>query len=139
MSTQNSKITEQRANSILSDIFASGNKIALSTTDPNSKFTEPSASTYTRYEIKSGDFTASEGAITNAQHLLYGLCDDAAGWGEIVAFGIYSGTTLIYWGMLEEPKTVTYNTVPVFKKFNESAGEGIRVTLDVVSASTVSS
>lgn len=134
--SQNSKITVTKANEILKSIFAVGNTIALSTTDPNSSFTEPTASSYSRYTIKSGDFTASNSAITTSQHLLYGLAEE--GWGTIVAFGVYSGSTLIYWGLLTNEVIVAEDTVPVFKVYNEEKGEGIKVTLDVVQAASVS-
>lgn len=137
---QTSKIMEVQASSILQDIFAVGNKIALSTTNPNeATFTEPTASSYVRYTIQTGDFTASSGAITNAKHLLYGLCDDEGGWETVKAFGVYKGSSLIYWGLLAAPQTINYNTVPVFKKYNMAAGEGIKVTLDIAAAASVSS
>ena len=137
--SQTSKITETYASSILRDIFAEGNYIALSTTDPNGgAFAEPTATSYTRYKIQADDFTASDGKITNKKHLLYGLCDDEEGWGEVRAFGVYRNSSLIYWGLLSTPQTVANNTVPVFKIYNEEKGEGIKVTLDIAAAATVS-
>ena len=131
-----SKITTTRANSILTDIFKAGNTIALSTTDPNTAFTKPSAPSYAPYTIKSGDFEAADSAITTKNHLLYGLAEES--WGTIVAFGVYSGSSLIYWGLLTNPVTVDLDTVPVFKIYNEAKGEGIKVTLDVATAAGAS-
>lgn len=133
----NSKITVNKANEILEEIFATGNKLALSTTDPNDKFTEPSAASYTRYEIKDGDFKASGSAITTASHILYGLAEES--WGTVVAFGVYEAHgSLIYWGLLNEAVDVPDDRVPVFKIYNEAAGEGIKVTLDVVETASAS-
>lgn len=133
---QNSKITDSRAASILSDIFKSGNTLALSTSDPNSSFSEPSAESYKRYEIKSGDFKISGGVATTANHLLYGLATES--WGTIQAFGVFNGNTLIYWGLLNSSVSVPVDTVPVFKIYNDAANEGIRVTLDVASTASAS-
>lgn len=133
----NSKITTAIANSILEDIFGAGNYLALSTTDPNSSFTEPTASSYERYKIQVDDFEADEGVITNKRHLLYGLATEA--WGTIVAFGVYNtAKTLIYWGLLTSPVEVPIDHVPVFKIYNETAGEGIKVTLDAVETTSAS-
>lgn len=133
----NSKITVNKSNEILEGIFAIGHSLALSTTDPNDRFTEPSVASYTRYEIKDGDFKASGSAITTANHILYGLAEES--WGTIIAFGVYDEQNiLIYWGLLNEEVVVPEDTVPVFKIYNETAGEGIKVTLDAVETTSAS-
>lgn len=139
---QTSKIMPTQAQSILTGIFKAGNTIALFTSDPNTGvYTEPSASSYARYSIKSGDFATNDNAIYTARHLLFGLAEQewATSANPVKAFGVYSGSTLIYWGMLTTAVAVTADTVPVFKVYNASTGEGIKVTLDVASTSSVSS
>lgn len=139
---QTSKIMPIQAQSILSSIFKAGNKIALFTSDPNTgTYTKPSAASYSDYTILSGDFETNDNSIYTARHLLFGLAEEA--WATsanpVKAFGVYSGTSLIYWGMLTTAVAVAADTVPVFKVYNASTGEGIKVTLDVASTSSVSS
>ena len=69
---------------------------------------------------------------------MYGLADAEGGWGTIVGLAVFAGSSCIYLGELTEAKSVTKDTVPVFKKYNEAAGEGIKVTLDVVSVAGAS-
>lgn len=136
-----SKIMPTQAHSILSGIFKSGNNIALFTSDPNTgTYTEPTAPSYARYNISNGDFATSDNSIYTARHLLFGLASEewATSANPVKAFGVYSGSTLIYWGMLTTPVAVGVDTVPVFKVYNASSGEGIKVTLDVAATSSVS-
>ena len=127
-----------KATSILSDVFKTGNTIALLTAvnTETDTYTEASGAGYARYTIKSGDFAISNGVATTNQHILYGLAE--ASWGEIKGFAIFSGSTLQYLGELLESKPVGENTVPVFKKYAVVDGvtEGIKVTLDVVTEAT---
>lgn len=122
--------TRAKATSILSDVFKSGNKLALLTAvDPaNDSYTEVSGDGYARYTIQNGDFSTSAGVTTTAQHILFGLAEGS--WGTVVGFAVFSGTSLLYLGELMEAKAVGANTVPVFKKYAD--GEGIRVSLDAV-------
>lgn len=140
--SQNSKIMPDRATSILTSIFQPGNTIALFISDPNTgAYTQPSAASYAKYTIKSGDFAADDGEIWTANHLLFGLAVEewASESNPVRAFGVYSNTTLIYWGLLTNPVPVGEDTVPVFKIYNEEKGEGIKVTLDIASTAGVSS
>ena len=124
-----------KATSILADVFKANNTIALLTA-VNAKgdtYTEASGTGYKRYTIKSGDFTVSGGVATTAQHILYGLAEGS--WGTIAGIAVFSGSTLQYLGELTQAKAVGENTVPVFKKYAD--GEGIRVSLDVVTAAAV--
>jgi hypothetical protein len=68
--------------------------------------------------------------------VLFGLAE--GDWGTVAGIAVFSGSTLQYLANLEEAKRITENTVPVFKKYDASAGEGIRVTLDVVSSAAAS-
>lgn len=132
--------TKTKATSILSEVFSSGNKIALLTAvnTETDTYTEASGSGYARYTIQSGDFRVSNGVATTDKHLLYGLADEEGGWGTIKGLAVFSGSSCIYLGELTQEKPVGKDTVPVFKKYNESAGEGIKVTLDVVSVAGAS-
>lgn len=124
-----------KATSILSDVFKANNTIALLTavnTEADT-YTEATGTGYKRYTIKSGDFAVSGGVATTAQHILYGLAESS--WGTIAGIAVFSGTTLQYLGELTPAKAVGENTVPVFKKYAD--GEGIRVSLDVVTAAAV--
>lgn len=119
---------------ILSDVFKAGNTLALLTAVDTEKdtYTEASGDGYKRYTIRSGDFTTSQGVTTTAQHILYGLAE--GDWGTIAGIAVFGGSTLKYLAELKSPKPVRDNTVPVFKKYDEAAGEGIKVTLDVESS-----
>lgn len=124
-----------KATSILADVFKANNTIALLTA-VNTKadtYTEASGAGYKRYTIKSGDFAVNAGVATTDQHILYGLAEGS--WGTIVGIAVFSGSTLQYLGELTPAKEVGGNTVPVFKKYAD--GEGIQVTLDVVTAAAV--
>lgn len=140
----NSKIMPTTACGFLADIFRAGNEIALFLSDPNTGvYTKPSADSYENYTIKSGDFTTDTqgSSIYTVKHLLFGLASEV--WATedtpVLAFGVYNGSTLKYWGMLTTPVAVGADTVPVFKVYNEEKGEGIKVTLDVATASSISS
>lgn len=124
-----------KATSILSDVFKANNTIALLTAvdTTNDTYTEASGTGYQRYTIKSGDFTVNSGVATTAQHILFGLAE--SNWGTIAGIAVFSGSTLQYLGELTPAKEVGANTVPVFKKYAD--GEGIRVTLDVVTTAAV--
>lgn len=127
---------------VLNDIFSKDNQIALLTAidTENDTYEEPTISAttgYQRYIIKDGDFSVNDGVATTAKHILLFLALEYVGY--IVGFAVFSGngTTLKYLGELAG-KTVGENTVPVFKIYDESKGEGIKVTLDVKTTSSVS-
>ena len=129
---------KSHATTILADVFKQGNTMALLTAvdTENDTYTEASGLGYARYTLKSGDFTWSMGVATTAQHILYGLAEGS--WGNIVGFAIFGGGTLKYLAELKEAKNVSADKVPVFKKYNAATGDGIRVTLDVVTAASMS-
>lgn len=141
--SQNSKIMTAQATEILQNLFKVGFTIALFKSDPNTGvYTQPTnCPSYSKYTIRSGDFSAANGAIQTANHLLYGLATEewASEEEPIQAFGVYNGSTLVYWGMLTKPIPVPEDTVPVFKIYNEEKGEGIKVTLDVAATAAASS
>lgn len=129
-----------KATSILSGVFKAGNKLALLTSISGESYKEASGKGYTRYEIKSGDFTTDQGVTTTAKHILFGLAEES--WGTIAGIAVFAGSSLEYLAALEEPKPVGANTVPVFKKYVEDNGngqmEGIKVTLDVETTASAS-
>lgn len=125
-----------KATSILSGVFKAGNTIALLTAVGEDSGTEASGTGYKRYTIQSGDFTTSGGITTTAKHILFGLAEES--WGTIKGIAVYSSSSLEYIAELKEPKVVGADTVPVFKKWDESIKEGIKVTLDVVTSASAS-
>lgn len=131
------------ATTILSNVFKAGNHIALLTAvnTASDSYTEASGASYRRYAIKgagsgrNADFTTNKGVTTSTETILFGLAEES--WGTIVGIAIFTGLTggtPLYLAELKKPKTVDENTVPVFKKYNESKEEGIKVTLDVESS-----
>lgn len=132
--------TKVKATTILSGTFKAGNKLALLTAvdTENDTYTEVAGTGYARYTIQTGDFTTSNGVTTTAQHILFGLAegDWAVGDTKVVGIAVFtSGGSLEYLGELAEAKEVGINTVPVFKKYAD--GEGVRITLDVVTSASV--
>ena len=131
--------SKQHATSVLSNVFAVGNKIALlsAVNTETDAYTEMSGTGYARYSIKSGEFTTSNGITTTAQHILFGLAESA--WGTCKGIAVFaSNGSLLYLAPLKEDKQIGKDTVPVFKKYNASNGDGLRITLDVVTAGTMS-
>lgn len=59
--------------------------------------------------------------------LMY-LCENEEGHGTAEGFGVYRGTSLLYFGKFKEPMQIGYNNVPTIKKYNGS-DEGIHITL----------
>lgn len=124
-----------KANIILTDAFKVGNTIQLLTsidTDAES-YIKMSGAGCEPYVIKDGDFKAVDATIINQKNLLLFLAE--ADLGIATGFAVFNGGTLQYFGELVEAKTVSLNTVPVFKR--QATGEGIKVTLDVVSVAAV--
>ena len=131
--------SKQHASSVLSSVFAVGNKIALlsAVNTETDAYTEMSGTGYARYSIKSGEFTTSNGITTTAQNILYGLAESA--WGTCKGIGVFTSSgSLLYLAELKEDKPISKDTVPVFKKHNADNGDGLRITLDVVTTGTVS-
>lgn len=126
-----------KASAILSSVFKSGNKIALLTSINTSTdaYTKASGTGYQDYTIKEGDFVTSNGVTTTAKHILFGLAEGS--WGTVVGIAVFAGSSLEYLGELKSSKAVGANTVPVFKAYNEGTGEGLKITLDVVSSGTM--
>lgn len=126
-------ITKGQFNSILSTIFTTGNKIELFSTMPNPStetgYVKVSGTGYTPWTIRSGDFTVSSGSVQSAANMMFYLCESTGGHGTAKGFGVFNGTTLLYFGEFSNPMTIAYNSVPTIKKYNASAGEGIRITM----------
>ena len=129
-----------KATAILKAVFNTGNKIALLTAVSGDSYTEVSGTKdsngYERYTIKASDFSTTNGVTTSADNILFGLALES--WGTVVGIAVFSGSSLEYLAELKVPKMVAEDTVPVFKKYNEADEEGIKVTLDVVTAASAS-
>ena len=132
-------IAKNVINGILSTIFAKGNYIALFSVMPTpsneSAYTEISGTGYSRYEIKDNEFSIYNGEATSNKNMLLYLCDSTGGHGTAKGFGVFGEGKLLYYGEFKEEMPITYNTVPVIKKYSESKEEGVKVT--VTSTETV--
>lgn len=126
-----------KATSILSNVFKANNKIALLTAvdTKNDTYTKASGVGYQDYTIQSGDFATADGITTTARHIFFGLAEGS--WGTAVGIAVFAGSSLEYLGELKQAKAIGPNTVPVFKAYNEGSGEGLRITLDVVTAASM--
>ena len=134
--------TKSYATTILSNVFKSGNTIALLTAvnTASDTYTKCSGAGYKDYTIQAGDFTTTNGITTTARNILYGLAEDA--WGTCVGIGVFSGGSLLYLAALSESKVIGKDTVPVFRAYAEASGstpqKGLKITLDVVTSGTMS-
>ena len=131
--------SKTHATSILEDVFKKDNMIALfeSVNTDTDAYTEMSGTGYKRYSIKGDEFNTSKGITTTVDNLLYGLAE--GDWGTCVGIGVFSGSgSLLYLASLAAAKYIAKDTVPVFKRWNESTKDGLKITLDVVTAGTVS-
>ena len=127
-------IAKAQFNAILNNIFKSGNTIKLLSAMPDES-TETGAVTIGQsYTIASGDFTVNGGQVTSTKNMMVYLCETQGGDGTAVGFGIYTGSTLMYFGEFTVPMAIGYNTVPTIKKYNGS-NEGVKVTLTSVDVS----
>lgn len=125
-------IARSQFNNILGGIFTAGKTIKLYSNVPSEE-TETggsfiSGTGYEDYEIKSGDFTIGDGVVTSARNMMMYLCESTGGHGTAKGFGVYSGSTMLYFGSFTTPMEIGYNTVPTIKKYN-GAGEGIKITM----------
>lgn len=121
-------IAKSQFNNILSGIFKSGNTIKLFGTMPDES-TETGYSTIGQsYTIQSGDFTTAAGTAQSAKNMMMYLCETSGGDGTAVGFGVFSGSSLLYFGRFSSAMNIGYNTVPTIKKYNGS-NEGILVTM----------
>lgn len=127
-------IAKAQFNSILSNIFKSGNTIRLFSAMPDEDTETGGVTVGQSYTIQSGDFTVSSGQATSTKNMMIYLCETSGGDGTAVGFGIYSGSTLLYFGAFSSAMAIGYNTVPTIKKYN-GAGEGVKVTLTSVDVS----
>ena len=133
-------IAKSQFNKILGNVFKTGNTIDLFSTMPDasteSGAVKISGSGYKSYTIKEGDFNVSAGAVQSSANMKFYLCETTGGHGVAKGFGVYSGSQLLYFGEFTTPMTIEYNTVPTIKKYNGS-GEGIRITMSSIEASSV--
>lgn len=126
-------IAKNQFSNILAEIFTAGNKIKLFSTVPDEE-TESggvliTGSSYSDYEIQSGDFSILNGVVSSAKNMLMYLCEEEAGHGTARGFGVFKGGTMLYFGTFSTPMPIGYNTVPTIKKYNSSMGEGVRITM----------
>lgn len=126
-----------KSTAILAGVFKAGNKIALLTAvnTSNDTYTKASGTGYQDYTIQDGDFVTQNGITTTARHILFGLAEGS--WGTAVGIAVFAGSSLEYLGELKQAKAIGANTVPVFKMYNEAKGEGLKITLDVVTAASM--
>lgn len=121
-------IAKAQFNSILSSIFGAGKTIKLFSTMPDETTEVGAVPIGQSYTLQSGDFTANGNVVSSARNMMMYLCETSGGDGIAVGFGVYSGSTLLYFGEFSSPMTISYNTVPTIKKYNGS-NEGVKVTL----------
>lgn len=127
-------IAKAQFNSILTNIFKSGNTIKLFSAMPDETTETGGVTIGQSYTIASGDFTVNSGTVTSTKNMMIYLCETSGGDGTAYGFGIYSGSTLLYFGEFAAAMPIGYNTVPTIKKYN-GAGEGVKVTLTSVDVS----
>lgn len=128
-------IAKSQFTNILGGIFKQGNTIKLYSTMPDEE-TETggviiggSYSTDKTYTIGSSDFTTGDGTAQSAKNMMMYLCETTGGDGTAVGFGVFNGTTLLYFGRFSTPMTIGYNTVPTIKRYDEAKGEGVKITM----------
>lgn len=135
-------IAKAQFSTILNSIFATGNYIKLYTKTPTEGIeTDGTLLTGTgvqNYEIKSTDFTVSNGEVVSAQNMMFYLYEGETAHCD--GFGVFSRTgELLYFGKFDNgPLEIEYNDVPAIKKYNSGTGEGIKITMQSteVSATT---
>lgn len=127
-------IAKSQFENILSNIFKAGNTIKLYSTMP-SESTESggvligSGTADKTYTIQSGDFTCAGGTAQSAKNMMMYLCETTGGDGTAVGFGVFSGSTLLYFGQFSTAMYVDYNTVPTIKRYDATKGEGVLITM----------
>jgi len=115
-----------------SSVALSNCYLALSSTAPNAdgtNFTEPDSSKgYARAIIglqgqsATQVMTAPANGVTQNKDIIF-FPEASASWGTLTHFGLYSsatGGTLVLYGALSEPITVSANYVPLFRVGNFS-------------------
>ena len=123
-------IARRQFDNILNGIFTEGNLIRLYSTVPDEQ-TESGGVTINHepYKIQAGDFSVASGVVTSAKNMMFYLCETTGGDGIANGFGVYNGSSMLYFGSFKEPMTIGYNTVPTIKKYDASKGEGVRITM----------
>lgn len=123
-------IARRQFDNILNGIFTEGNLIRLYSTVPDEE-TEAGGVTINHepYKIQAGDFNVSSGVVTSAKNMMFYLCETAGGDGTARGFGVFQGSTNLYFGSFKTPMEIGYNTVPTIKKYDASKGEGVRITM----------
>lgn len=124
-------IAKAQFKSILSNIFKVGNTIKLFSSMPDETTETGGATIGQSYTIQSGDFTiSSDGSEAySTRNMMIYLCETSGGDGRAYGFGIYSGSSMLYFGEFSESMPISYNSVPTIKKYDASIGEGVKVTL----------
>lgn len=128
-------IAKHLFNNILEQAFGAGNTLFLYATVPDEE-TETGGvplivTGSEEYKIKEGDFLIKGGTCTSKRNILLYLCNSQPGVSAVATgFGIKdTNGNLVYFGSFTNPITVERNTVPTIKVYNESQGEGIKVTI----------
>lgn len=124
-------VTKYYANTMLTGLFSNG-YVGLSTSQPQldgTGVTEPASGTgYTRVAASNGNFTASDGTISNRAYLYFPEATQA--WGTVTYLCVFEGNSstskLRYFGALTSPKSIEVNSVPLFRpsSINVSIVEG---------------
>lgn len=138
-------IAKAQFNDVLATIFDAGNTIRLYTKTPTEGVeTDGTLLTGTGvmpYEIKSGDFSISQGQVTSARNIMLYLYEGSPVTCD--GFGVFKGNTttnLLYFGKftkegVDTPIDLNFNDVPAIKKYNSTNGEGIKITITSTEAS----
>lgn len=91
-------------------------KCALFQSAPNDSGTggtEPGNASYKRVDVTLKQTTGAQKQIQNHDVIKFDIAR-GAGWGTITHFGLYSGSSLLFWDALTEPVQIPANTIPVF-------------------------
>lgn len=133
-------IARNQFENILAGIFRAGNTIELFKEVPD-EFTEQggvlmSGTSYEPYTIRSGDFSVDGGEVTSVSNMMLFLCEADGGLGTAKGFGVFNGSTMLYFGEFNPHMPVGYNSVPTIKKYNAAKGEGIHITMTSTNVTT---
>ena len=129
-------IARAQFNDILGSIFTAGNTIQLFSTVP-SEATESGGVTISSipaYRIQEGDFSCAGGVVTSAKNIMLCLYENSSPV-TCRGFGVFGTSGMLYFGSFTSPIEIGYNDVPAIKRYNDSKGEGIRITITSTEAS----
>ena len=129
-------IARAQFNDILASIFTAGNTIRLYSTVPSEADETGGVfiSGVPAYNIQEGDFSCYGGVVTSAKNIMLCLYENETSV-ECKGFGVFGSSGMLYFGSFTTPITIGYNDVPAIKRYNETKGEGIRITITSTEAS----